>query len=202
MSAAFLFAGDSITASDRLWLPETEGLGNGYVSMLAPQLKQRFPGAAIYNKGFDGFTVPALIRRLKQDGIPKNTKWVTVLIGINDIGVAMNTGVSLSQLQFAKHYRQLLSEITQYPSARILCVGPFLFPHPQEFINWIPLLRETEKIITDITDEMNLSFLPLHDTLNEFAADRGYHAITTDGIHLTALGHQFLASMLLPYYTA
>lgn len=202
MSAAFLFAGDSITASDRLWLPDTDGLGDGYVSMLALQLKQHFPGALIYNKGYDGFTVSALLRRLKQDGLPEHTAWVTVLIGINDIGVAMNTGVSLSHLKFAAHYRQLLSEIAMYPSVRILCAGPFLFPHPQEFLNWIPLVREAEKIITGITDEMGLSFLPLHDTLNKLAASKGYPAITTDGIHLTASGHRFLASLLLPYYTA
>lgn len=200
MSTVFVFAGDSITCANRLWLPKAGGLGNGYVSMLEPALKTHFPDAVIYNKGYDGFTVPALHRRIKQDGLPKDTDYVTILIGINDIGVAMNTGVSLDELDFSGHYRRLLEEIRWMTDARLLCAGPFIFPHPREYANWIPCVKKAEKEIAVLTNDFAIPFLPLHDTLNEFAQKAGFEAVTTDGIHLTEAGHRHLASLLLAHH--
>ena len=63
MNTDYLFLGDSITDSNHLWLPETHGLGDGYVAMLADRLG---PDARITNKGIDGFTVAALLERLQR----------------------------------------------------------------------------------------------------------------------------------------
>ena len=30
--------------------------------------------------------------------------------------------------------------------ARIVCMGPFIFPWPLEYRNWIPLIREIEEV--------------------------------------------------------
>ena len=57
MNTNYFFLGDSITDANHLWLPETNGLGDGYVAMLANRLGA---DAMITNKGIDGFTVAAL----------------------------------------------------------------------------------------------------------------------------------------------
>lgn len=200
MSATYVFIGDSITCANRLWLPENGGLGDGYVSMIAQSLKMVLPDALILNKGYDGFTVPALMRRLSEDCIFKNPDYVTVLAGINDIGIAMNTGVSLKEQNFAGSYDRLLSRLCCGTHAAILCAAPFIFPHPQEYANWIPLIRETENIIAALCARYHISFVPLHDTLNKIAVQNGYDFITPDGIHLTEAGHRLLAALLLPYF--
>lgn len=259
---AFYFFGDSITASDRLWLKKNGGLGDGYVSLLAAQLKECSPEAVFYNKGFDGFTAAALLRHLRQNPAPEAADYITVQIGINDVGVAMNTGVSLEAQNFPGHYEELLSDLLfggrlsgaytsgayasdvhisdahaanahtsdvhasdqhasdvhtsgahaanahtsgmhasdQHASARILAVGPFIFPQPQEYARWIPTVRQAESIMEKIAAKFGVSFLPLQDVLNDAARRQGYSALTTDGIHLTPAGHQILAKLLLPYY--
>lgn len=224
----FYFAGDSITASNRLWLQTNDNLGDGYVSLLAAQLKKRFPKAVFYNKGFDGFTAAALLRHLRQDTSWKTADHITVQTGINNVGVAMNTGVSLEAQDFPQHYEQLLSELICCPSrlptaaiphkrlsanqpsdcspagrapAQILAIGPFIFPQPQEYAGWIPTVYKAETIMAEIATKNNVPFLPLQDILNDAARRQGYSAITTDGIHLTSAGHDLLAKLLLPYYS-
>lgn len=39
MRKKLLFAGDSITDADHLWNPGTDGLGQGYVHLIAEMLK-------------------------------------------------------------------------------------------------------------------------------------------------------------------
>ena len=57
----FVFLGDSITDAERLWIPEYNGLGNGYVQLLAEKLSNNF---TVINKGHDSFTLPFLLRNL------------------------------------------------------------------------------------------------------------------------------------------
>lgn len=200
MPATYVFIGDSITCADRFWLLESDGLGCGYVAMLAHSLKEVSPDTLVLNKGYDGFTVPSLMRRLPEDCICKNPDYVTVLVGINDIGIAMNTGISLKEQDFAGSYDRLLSSLCSGTHASILCVAPFIFPHPQEYANWIVLIREAENTIVSLCAKYQVSFVSVHDNLNAFAAQKGYAFVTPDGIHLTEAGHRFLAGLLLPYY--
>ncbi|MFR8169228.1 MAG: SGNH/GDSL hydrolase family protein [Marvinbryantia sp.] len=197
----FYFFGDSITASGRLWQQTNGGLGDGYVSLLAAQLKNHFSEISFYNKGFDGFTAAALLRCLRQDTVWQAADYITVQIGINNVGVAMNTGVSLQAQDFSMQYRHLLCEIASRTSARILALGPFIFPQPQEYAAWLPTVREAEAIMAKAAADLNISFVPLQNILNDAAHELGYCAVTTDGIHLTGVGHRILAACLLPYYT-
>ena len=199
MSHTYLFLGDSITDANRLWLPESNGLGNGYVSILDQYLTAQEPTAYIINKGHDGFTVSALLRSIQSDCITYRPDFVSILIGINDIGVAMNTGVSLENLHFSKIYENLLYTICTETDASLLCLGPFIFPYPQEYLLWMNMVREAEQIIAALANRYQIPFVPLHDLLNTTAKEQGYPAITTDGIHLTQNGHRILADLIYPY---
>ena len=128
MNTDYLFLGDSITDSNHLWLPETNGLGDGYVAMLADRLG---PDARITNKGIDGFTVAALLERLQRGFLKAHPDVISLLIGINDIGVALNTGVTLEELQFAENYKEVLKCLSD-TGANLLCSGPFYLPSSSE----------------------------------------------------------------------
>ncbi len=200
MAATCVFLGDSITCAGRLWLTDEKKLGNGYVSLLTDRIRTIAPDTHVINKGYDGFNVPFLLKRLTRDCILSSPDFITILIGINDVGIAMNTGVSLEEQHFRENYLSLLEELQQWTHARILCAGPFIFPHPQEYQNWIPVVRQAESLIRELTAEQQIPFLPLHDTLNHFAGQEGCGAVTTDGIHLTDRGHRILADLFFPFF--
>ena len=196
MNTEYLFLGDSITDANHLWLPETNGLGDGYVAMLADRLGS---DTLITNKGIDGFTVSALLERLQRGFLKGHPDVISLLIGINDIGVALNTGITLEQLLFTENYRAVLMHLLD-TGAKLLCSGPFIFPHPQKYQIWIPYVLELEQIMGEICESLSVSFIPLHSYLTSLVKNGDYDAVTTDGIHLTAYGHKMLAEYLLPHF--
>ncbi|MCR1839933.1 SGNH/GDSL hydrolase family protein [Murimonas intestini] len=192
-----LFLGDSITDAGRLFSGRADGLGDGYVSVLADRLKDSAQNFRIINKGHDGFTLPRIIHNLSQDCFSCRPDMVSILAGINDASICMNTGLSLKDYGFTAYYEQLLLSIQANTSAKIVCMGPFLFPYPQEYLNWLPLVNEINLCIKELTDKYHLPFIYLQDLLNGAAREQGYSKITVDGVHLTPLGHQLAAGAWL-----
>lgn len=196
MSSTILFLGDSITDAEHLWLPEYQNLGNGFVYILQNYFSSHGLDYKCINKGQDGFTTSALLRILPQVLAETKPDFIHLLIGINDVGVAMNTGTTLEKLHFAENFHSILDQLSQ-AEASLLCSGPFLFPHPARRIHWMPSVAEAESIIKKETEEKEIPFLPLHADFNEIALQDGYDAITIDGIHLTSQGHHILAQKIL-----
>ena len=193
-----VFLGDSITdAGHSFQAPDSKGrrLGNGYVSQIARMLEERCPEdrVRIHNGGHDGFTVRGLLRMLEEDCLRYEPDVVTVLIGSNDAAVCMNTGKTPETLGFEADYRQLLARIRRETKARILCMGPFLFPRPEEYRRWIPVVRRIEQMERETAEAYKARFIPLHEALNRAAEEAGYDRITPDGIHLTEEGAGIVA---------
>ena len=199
--------GDSITDCNRLF--EDYPLGNGYVRLLARKISQ---DSEIRNYGVDGFTVARVLENVSCSRIPlSSSSVVTLLIGINDIGLMMNTDRTEEQKQkmmqnFFIHYDQLLKLLLQsiFPErsniahGSIILMEPFIFPHPDQYRLWIPYVKAMSDGIARLAEKYQLPYILLHDFFNSIAAQKGYDAITTDGIHLTFFGHELLADRLYP----
>ena len=193
--------GDSITDCNHLF--EDFQLGNGYVQMLSEMFKKEtsFNNVQIKNYGFDGFTVARVLDNIRQHRISLHrSPVVTLLIGINDIGLMMNTDRTEAQKEqmmqeFSAHYAELLHLLTA-DARQVILMEPFIFPKPAEYQTWIPYVRTMSDKIQQLAVKYSLPFLPLHDTLNREAVKQGFQAVTTDGIHLTACGHELLARKL------
>ena len=194
----FVFLGDSITDAGRLWLPEYNGLGNGYVKILSEKLSDKF---SVINKGHDSFTLPFLLRNLTTDCLSLSPAAVSILIGINDAGVAKNTGKSLRAQEFASNYDTLIRRLLEASIPSVFLMSPFLFSRPQEYLNWPPELREAEHTKETLARQYQLPFLPLQDRMQEAEKEYGTDALTPDGIHLTAFGHELLAKWWLEAFT-
>ena len=190
----FVFLGDSITDAERLWLPEYNGLGNGYVQLLAEKLSHEF---TVINKGHDSFTLPFLLRNLKTDCLSFSPAAVSILIGINDIGVAKNTGKSLRAQEFASNYDTLIRRLLEASISSVFLLSPFIFSRPQEYLNWLPEVREVENTIENLARQYQLPFLPLQERMQESEKQYGTEMLTPDGIHLTPFSHKLLAKWWL-----
>lgn len=199
-------AGSLEMARNAVYIP---GLGSGYVAMLQQVLDaRRSKGFAdspysrkiqIINKGHDGFTVQSLLQNVRTDCVAYDPDFISILVGINDVGIAMNTGCSLAALHFEENYRRLLDTLQRSTRASLLCIGPFIFSHPQRYQHWEGLTREAEAIIASIASQYDVPFLPMQDRLNAAARAETFRAITIDGIHLTARGHRILTEEILKY---
>lgn len=190
-----LCLGDSITAAGRLF--SSDRLGEGYVSMLPPLLKN----LEIINKGIDGFTIARILQNVQQDCIDLHPDIITIQVGINNIGLMMNTDRTHAQqtqmmAAYVKEYTALLRKITEQSHARLILIGPFVFPYPGEFAGWIPYVKTFAGHIKELADIFGCSFLPLQDLLYQEAQRMGFDAVTPDGIHLTRLGHEIVAQRL------
>lgn len=192
-----VFLGDSITDAFHKMNVDEEKLGNGYVSVISRKLRDMGRNDFVRNSGHDGFTVTGLLRLFSYDCQQFSPDIVSVLIGSNDAALEMNTGKTLEEQQFAENYKKLLERIRTCTKAEIICMGPFIFPYPMEYSNWIPVIRRIEKIQKDIAEEYGAVFLPLQDVLNEKAISQGYEKITPDGTHLAAGGAEFVADLWL-----
>ena len=190
----FVFLGDSITDAERLWIPEYNGLGNGYVQLLAEKLSNNF---TVINKGHDTFTLPFLLRNLETDCLSFSPAAVSILIGINDIGVAKNTGKSLRAQEFASNYDTLIRRLLEASISSVFLLSPFVFSRPQEYLNWLPEVREVENTIENLARQYQLPFLPLQERMQESEKQYGTEMLTPDGIHLTPFGHELLAKWWL-----
>ncbi len=118
--------------------------------------------------------------------------WFTIY----DVGVAKNTGKSLRAQEFASNYDTLIRRLLEASIPSVFLMSPFLFSRPQEYLNWLPELREAEHTIETLARQYQLPFLPLQDRMQE-AEKYGTDALTPDGIHLTPFGHELLAKWWL-----
>lgn len=190
-----VFIGDSIT--DAYHNYSDDSLGEGYVKMIGDKLRKTHESLEVINKGHDGFTVFGLWRFLEHDCISKKPDIVSVLIGCNDVSIKMSTGKTLEEQEFELTYERILKKIRQKTGAKIICMGPFIFPHPQEFANWIPDMKKAEEMARRATEKYDALFLPLHDDLLKEAIRQGYENVTTDGTHLAPGGARFVAEKWL-----
>lgn len=189
-----IFLGDSITDARRLWLKEYQGLGNGYVWLLKKKLEEQGDHREILNKGHDGFTLPFLLRTLERDCLRHHPEAVSLLIGINDVAVSMNTGKDLEEQEFGANYDLILKRLLEHGIKDLFLLGPFLFPKPLEFLNWMEEVKNAEAVMAQTARRYSLPFLPLLDKMNKAAETYGIDQLTADGVHLTNFGQELLAT--------
>ena len=200
-----LCLGDSITDCGRLF--SRDPLGDGYVKQLSCLLHNTGRHFSIENKGIDGFTLEKLLYNIDAWLNASDPDIVTVLIGINDIGIMMNTRRTPEQQQilmqeFSRRYEILTRKLSSaqctasITTRKLFFLEPFIFPWPQCYAAWMPLLTQMSGEIQTISQKYGAVFVPLQDDLMQEASRVGINAITTDGIHLTPQGHQFLAEKI------
>ena len=157
--------GDSITDCEHCF--SRDFLGNGYVKMLSDCLKRDGSDYQVRNYGTDGFTINRLLQRIQGDS-DFTSDIITILIGINDIGLIMNTDRTPFQqrnmlFSFYKCYAALITILAK-SNSRIILMEPFLFPWPACYRTWLPFRQKISQMIHQLSDPVSNTHLRAQET--------------------------------------
>lgn len=194
-----IFLGDSITAANRSH-PD-HPLGTGYVHMISESLLQSSEDWSVFNCAVDGNATEELAKCLRSDCISLRPDYVSILVGINDIAKISLADASQQEKLYMledsiRAYHEMLFDLTRESQARVFILEPFLLSKEEDYPGWLPWQQKMSKNIRKLARNYGAYFVPLQDALTEKAMEAGYASITTDGIHLTQQGQQFLAELL------
>jgi acyl-CoA thioesterase-1 len=182
-----VFAGDSITDCERRTDPE--GLGDGYVRVLAPVLEAE--GFRVLNRGVSGDSANDMLRRWDADVVAEAPDIVSILVGINEVWRPHNGGVHTPTGDYEADYRTLLERL---PKARFVFIEPFLLPADAGQETWRGDLEDKIAVVRRLGAERGAPVLPADAALNALG---DAPALAPDGVHPNANGHTALANLWL-----
>ena len=129
-----VFIGDSITDCGRR--TEQDGpYGKGYVSLVRALLHARYPGArADDRQPRDRRQLPVrdLAARWQEDVLNEAPDWLSVKIGINDVGrlIAGNLADHVGLDEYEATYRTLLQQTPAVANGKLILMEPYVIAPP------------------------------------------------------------------------
>ncbi len=196
-----LFQGDSITDAgrDRSNIRE---LGQGYPKYAAELLRSAYPHVQfdIMNTGISGDRAESLLARWENDTISLKPDVISILIGVNDTWHRDASGDWMTEEYFESCYRQILTQLKEKTSAKIIMLEQFLLfsptgsVHPAEFRadldRKIQVTRSLAREFADI-------FVPLDGLFAAASIGNSPSKWAGDGVHPSADGARFIAEAYL-----
>lgn len=185
-----VFIGDSITDAGRD-RRDPRSLGDGYVSLLAPELMAA--GAAVRNLGISGDRVKDLLARRDAELMPTEPDLLTVYVGVNDMWRRFDSGDPTSAEAFEASYRAFLDPVVDAHAPRLILMEPFFLPLTAAQEDWLGDLDEKRAVVRALAAAYDADLVPLSDAIAAAAAEHGASAIAPDGVHPSALGSRLIA---------
>lgn len=128
-----VFIGDSITDCGRR-TEEHGPYGKGYVSLVRAFLHARYPahGLTIVNRGIGGNTIRNLAARWQEDVLAEEPDWLSVKIGINDVGrlIVGNLADHVPLAEYEATYRSLLEQTPAAANGKLILMEPYVIEPP------------------------------------------------------------------------
>lgn len=188
-----LFQGDSITDAGRN-RADFHNLGNGYPKYAAQNLCKMHPDVdfEFVNLGISGDETVQLVDRLQTDFIDIQPDIVSILVGINDVW--HHTDAFVDHAVFEKNYREILQEIKDKTSAKIVMIEPFLIPVEDKLFFREDLSPKIE-VIRRLAREFADVYIPLDGLLVAEYLKKNPTYYASDGVHPTALGAEVIGKI-------
>ncbi|MCW1803946.1 SGNH/GDSL hydrolase family protein [Brachybacterium sp. NBEC-018] len=196
----FVFIGDSITDCSRTEDPE--GLGFGYVRLLAEHFAAHEPTATVINRGISGNKVLDLRERFDADCLDLRPDVVTIYVGVNDVWHGFTRGEHVSDEDFEADYRFLLDQLSaSRPGLPVLLVLPFVADVDEEKAGYHGELDRKIAIIRALGKEFGAAIVDLEAVLEDaWAVGHTPASIAQDGVHPTIAGHRLVADAWLDVF--
>jgi len=193
-----LFIGDSVTDCGRS-RADGSSLGDGYVRDVARLLASRHPelGATVLNRGIGGDRAADLQVRWARDCLELEPTVVTVLIGINDTWRGFDLDDPTTTEAYEASLRDILTRARDGLSPRLVLIEPFTLMLPPVTAQWRADLDPRIGVIHRLAREYGAVLVRADELFAGWALEHGAQALTADGVHATALGHDLLAGAWL-----
>lgn len=194
---SFLFLGDSITDCSRAEDPQ--GLGYGYVRLIAEHLAAHEPTARVINRGISGDRAQELVRRFDRDCLELETDVITIYIGVNDTWHGFTRGETVTAEEFERDYRYMLDQLSATrPAVPVLMVVPFVTDIDQEKAGFHADLDQKVAVIRDLAHEFRHAVVDLEQVMERaWSVGHTPASIAEDGVHPTIAGHRLIADAWL-----
>jgi lysophospholipase L1-like esterase len=199
--ATILFQGDSITDGGRRkgndW---NHILGQGYAFMIAGKVGFEHPNKnyLIVNRGISGNKIPDLEARWEADTIAVKPDVLSILVGINDISVAVTGNLSFTTAAYEEGYRRLLQHTKEkFPAIHLVIGQPFALPGTRTNDQWekyISILPSYQQTAKKLANEFDTAFVAYGDLFVEAAKTTSNSTWLWDGVHPMPAGHELMAN--------
>ncbi len=188
-----LFFGDSIT--------EMGAKPGGYIHLIEEILGKEGVGDQyeLIGSGIGGNKVTDLYLRLENDVIKKNPDIVFIYVGINDIWHKRLAGTGTDFVKFAQFYEAIVKKLQQTGIKVIVCTPSVIgerkdFSNEQDgelnmYSNWLRYYAKMNQLPCVDLRTAFTNYLIANNPANE---EKGI--LTTDRVHLNAIGNQFVAN--------
>lgn len=200
-----LFIGDSITDCGRREDPD--GLGEGYVSLLAEQLEARTSAttqdgtatSVVLNRGISGHRAADLVARFGADCLDLAPDLVTIYIGVNDSWHYTMGREHVSEESFERDCRWMLDQLAaRLPDAPVVMILPFVADVDEDVRRIHEDLDGKVAIIRRLAAERGCALVDLEQVLAEaLASGMAPAQFAADGVHPTPAGHRRIADAWL-----
>jgi len=198
-NARILFQGDSITHGGRSNDEDkNHNMGHGYPQMLAGRLGLDFPNKnyTFFNRGISGNRSVDLYARLKEDTLNLKPDVLSLLIGVNDILLEINSHSGTSLEKYEKIYNLIIEETKlELPAIELILCEPFSLPIGNVKLNWQAWKEELHKrqqIVRRLAELNNAVFVPLQIEFDLACKKADPEYWLWDGVHPTAAGHELI----------
>lgn len=212
MKKTVLFVGDSITdcGSYNPVNRTRPSMGTGYAMMAMAKIDFEEPEKYLFfNRGVSGDRIVDIYARMKKDILKLKPDYISFLVGVNDVWHEVLEENGVSAEKYERIYKMLIEEILQeLPDVKMAIFEPYVVPGSgTESTEELPDRWETfEKEVAArgqaarrVAETFNLPFVPIQEKLNALNdAHPGYW--TTDGVHPTRAGHEFLKRQWLSWF--
>ncbi|HEU5167478.1 MAG TPA: SGNH/GDSL hydrolase family protein [Chitinophagaceae bacterium] len=187
-----IFFGDSITQA---------GVGaGGYIVRIDSmcQAEGKNDSYEFIGAGIGGNKVYDLYLRMENDVLAKNPDVVIIYIGVNDVWHKSTSGTGTDPDKFEKFYQAIIDKL-KAKNIKIIISTPAAIGEKTDFSN--PQdgdMNEYSNIIRRIASKNNLALVDLRKAFLDYdlknnPANKDRGILTTDRVHLNAMGNQLVA---------
>ncbi|MCK5850047.1 MAG: SGNH/GDSL hydrolase family protein [Kiritimatiellae bacterium] len=198
---SILFTGDSITDCGRARpFGEGAGLGEGYVAFVDSLLAASYPerNIRVLNTGVCGNAVTNLDIRWQPDVLDLAPDWLSVMIGINDVGRQFRNPDDPSPVTidiYEETYKRLLGQ-TRKSLKGLVLITPYLI-EPDLSDPMRERMDEYGAVVKRLAGEFDAVFVDVQAGFNSYLAKKTAQSLCNDRVHPNKIGHMIIAKVFL-----
>jgi lysophospholipase L1-like esterase len=193
-----IFLGDSIT--------QAGARPGGYVCLIREAVERALANQDIevMAAGISGHRIPDCLERLQRDVLSWNPTWVVVYAGVNDVWLSTR-GQGTTQGDFRESLQEIVTQCQDHGARVCLCTLGLIGEKTDGTNSFDPTLNEYSEVVREVADITDAHLVDLRAETFEHLRKinpegRPHSVLTTDGVHLNALGNQFVASLFSRFF--